>query len=69
VQRRRQFVTGRDVHHRHRNQGPGQQDRIRIVDVDGELLIIDAATWPELPADLEAELLTVLDSMRFALRP
>jgi hypothetical protein len=40
------------------------------VDVDGELLIIDAATWPELPADLEADLLTVLDSMRFAtLRP
>lgn len=47
------------------HQGPGQRDRIRLVDVDGELLIIDAATWPELPADLEAELLMVLDSMRF----
>lgn len=52
------------------HQGPGQQDRIRLVDIDGELLIVDAATWPELPADLEAELLTVLDSMRFeTLRP
>jgi hypothetical protein len=48
------------------HQGPGQRDRIRLVDVDGDLLIIDTATWPELPPDLEAELLTVLDSMRFA---
>lgn len=48
------------------HQGPGQRDLVRLVDVDGELLIVDAATWPELPADLHAELMKVLDSMRFA---
>jgi hypothetical protein len=47
------------------HQGPGQRDLVRLVDVDGELLIVDAATWPELPADLQNELTAVLDSMRF----
>lgn len=51
------------------HQGPGQRDLVRLVDVDGELLIVDAATWPELPADLQDELIRVLDSMRFTVRP
>jgi len=28
------------------HQGPGQRDLIRLVDVDGRLVIIDTATWP-----------------------
>jgi hypothetical protein len=45
------------------HQGPGQQDLIRLVDVDGRLVIIDAATWPQLPDETRAELMAVLDSL------
>ena len=47
------------------HQGPGQRDRVRLIDVDGELVIVDVATWPELPADEHDEILSVLDSMTF----
>ncbi len=50
-------------------QGPGQRDLIRIIDVDGVLLLIDATYWPELPADTYAEMLDVLDSMTFEATP
>jgi hypothetical protein len=51
------------------HQGPGQQDLIRLVDVDGRLVIIDAATWPELPDGTRAELMAVLDSLSIDLPP
>jgi hypothetical protein len=51
------------------HQGPGQQDLVRLVDVDGELLIVDVATWPELPPDEHDEIASVLDSMRFEVEP
>ena len=47
------------------HQGPGQRDLVRLVDVDGDLFIIDAATWPELPPTERDELQTLLDSMTF----
>jgi hypothetical protein len=47
------------------HQGPGQRDLVRIIDVDGTLLIVDVATWPELPAEADEEIMAILDSMRF----
>ena len=49
------------------HQGPGQRDLVRLVDIDGQLLIIDAATWPELPSAEHDEALALLDSMTFEL--
>jgi hypothetical protein len=49
------------------HQGPGQRDLVRLVDVDGELLIVDAMTWPELPPSEHDELQALLDSMSFEL--
>ena len=49
------------------HQGPGQQDLIRLVDVDGRLVIIDTATWPQLPDDTRVEMTAVLDSISFEL--
>ena len=46
-------------------QGPAQHDLIRIVDVDGVLVLVDATYWPELPADTHVEMLDVLASMAF----
>jgi hypothetical protein len=45
------------------HQGPGQRDLIRLIDVDGRVVIIDAATWPQLPEETRAEMLAVLDSI------
>jgi hypothetical protein len=47
------------------HQGPGQRDLVRLVDVDGELLIIDVMTWPELPPNEHDHLEELLDSMTF----
>jgi hypothetical protein len=55
------YDSGGGRHH----QGPGQHDLIRLVDVDGTLVIIDATFWPELPAETHAEMIDVLDSMTF----
>ncbi len=49
------------------HQGPGQRDLVRLVDVDGELLIVDVMTWPELPSSERDELGALLDSMTFEL--
>lgn len=49
------------------HQGPGQRDLVRLVDVDGQLLIIDVATWPELPAEEHDQIASLLDSMAFEL--
>ncbi len=49
------------------HQGPGQQDLVRLVDIDGRLVIIDAATWPQLPDETRVEMTAVLDSISFEL--
>jgi hypothetical protein len=46
-------------------QRPGQVDRLWILDVDGERLVIDASTLPEATAQDRAELERVVDSIRF----
>jgi hypothetical protein len=51
-----------------RDRGPGQRDLVRLVDVDGELFIIDVMTWPELPPGEHEEIHELLDSMTFELR-
>jgi len=48
------------------HQGPGQRDLVRLVDVDGELVIIDATFWPEVPEATHAEMMAVLDSIELA---
>jgi len=55
-----------DGHVARYHQGAGQIDLVRLVDVDGELLIIDVATWPELPAGEHDEIMSLLDSMTFS---
>jgi hypothetical protein len=49
------------------HQGAGQHDLVRLIDVDGVLVVVDATFWPELPAETRAEMTQVLDSMRFEL--
>jgi hypothetical protein len=49
------------------HQGAGQHDLVRLIDVDGVLVVVDATFWPELPAETHAEMTRVLDSMRFEL--
>jgi hypothetical protein len=47
------------------HQAPGQRDLIRLLDVDGLLVIIDADSWPGVPDGVRADLDRVLDSMTF----
>jgi hypothetical protein len=47
------------------HQGPGQIDRLWILDVDGQRLVVDAAYMPEATAQERAELAKVVDSIRF----
>ena len=49
------------------HQGPGQQDLVRLVDIDGRLVIIDTATWPQLLDETRVEMTAVLDSISFEL--
>ena len=49
---------------------PGDRIKVWIVDMDGSLLFIEAATHPDLgladvPAKLEAEIQGIVDSVRF----
>jgi hypothetical protein len=46
-------------------QGPGQVDRLWIVDVDGERLVIDAMYMPTTEAKDRDELWQVMESIRF----
>jgi hypothetical protein len=46
-------------------QRPGQVDRLWILDVDGERLVIDASTLSDATAEDRAELERVVDSIRF----
>jgi hypothetical protein len=53
--------AGPDRYH----QGPGQIDELWIVDVDGEVMVIDAMYGDETPAEHVAELRAIVDSMTF----
>ena len=47
------------------HQGPGQVDRVWVLDVDGERLVIDAFSMPEATADEIAEIHEIVESIRF----
>jgi hypothetical protein len=46
-------------------QGPGQIDRLWILDVNGVRLVIDAFHWPSTSSEQLEELQAVVDSIRF----
>jgi hypothetical protein len=46
-------------------QGPGQVEELWIVEVDGNLVVIDAASWEETPAELVDEQHAMIDSITF----
>ena len=46
------------------HQGPGQLDLVSAVDLlDSERLVIDVHHWPDTPAEVEAEIQAILDSI------
>ncbi|MEK6190769.1 MAG: hypothetical protein AABM41_00430 [Chloroflexota bacterium] len=47
------------------HQGPGQIDELWILDVDGQLIVMDANYYAETPAEDLAELHAILESMTF----
>jgi hypothetical protein len=47
------------------HQGPGQVDRLWILDIDGARLVIDAFSMPYATAEERDELLDVVESIRF----
>jgi hypothetical protein len=47
------------------HQGPGQVDRLWILDVDGERLVVDAMYMPSTDANDREELWQVMESIRF----
>jgi hypothetical protein len=51
--------------HTRYHQGPGQIDRLWILDVDGKRLVIDAFSMPEATDDEVAEIFDVVESIRF----
>jgi hypothetical protein len=57
-------VEGETGHARNA-QGPGQVDELWILDVDGELVILDAAYSPATPADVVEEMRTLAESATF----
>jgi len=46
-------------------QGPGQVDRLWILDIDGQRLVIDAMYMPSTDAGDREELWQVMESIRF----
>ncbi len=47
------------------HQGPGQHDRLWILDVDGQRMVIDAAYFPDTPPETVDELIAMVESIRF----
>lgn len=45
---------------------PGERDEVRIVDVDGVRLVIDASTFPDSSEEEVAELQSIIDSIQLA---
>jgi hypothetical protein len=58
-------LEGEDTEHARNAQGPGQVDELWILDVDGSIVILDAAYGPAAPADLVEELRTLAESATF----
>jgi len=48
------------------HQGPGQIDEVWLLDVDGQLIVMDAMYGPETPAEHLDELHAILESMTFS---
>ena len=46
-------------------QAPGAIDEVWIVDLDGEIVAVTGAYYPETPAEDVAELQAILESMTF----
>ena len=46
-------------------QVPGQVDRLWILDVDGQAVVIDASYGPDAPAAVQEELAAIVDTLRF----
>jgi hypothetical protein len=46
------------------NQGPGQFDRLWILDVEGVRLVVSASFYPETSAEDRAELWQIVESVR-----
>lgn len=46
------------------HQGPGQIDRLWILDVHGERLVVDAAFFPKTSPDVRAQVRNIVDSVR-----
>ena len=55
-----------EVHGARGHATPGERDEIRIVDVDGVRLVIDASTFPDSSESDVAELRSVIDSIQLA---
>ncbi|WES65844.1 hypothetical protein P0L94_07165 [Microbacter sp. GSS18] len=47
------------------HQGPGQIDRVWIIDADGERLVIEAFSMPDATEDQIAEIHEIVESIRF----
>ena len=59
------YGAGDDAEVARNAQGPGQIDELWILDVDGSIVILDAAYGPEVPADLVEELRALAESATF----
>jgi hypothetical protein len=57
--------TGKGWAHNRYHQGPGQVDRLWILDIDGSRIVIDAFSMPSASAEEREELLNVVQSIRF----
>jgi hypothetical protein len=60
-----QSWTSRGWNHDRYQQAPGQVDRLWILNVNGERLVIDASYFAEATADDRAELDKVVNSIHF----
>ena len=58
-------LEGNETEHERNAQGAGQIDDLWILDVDGSIVILDAAYGPAVPADLVEELRTLAESATF----
>ena len=58
-------IAGNDTEEVWNAQGPGQIDELWILDVDGSIVILDAAYSPATPADLVEELRALAESATF----
>jgi hypothetical protein len=60
-------LEGNETEHERNAQGAGQIDELWILDVDGSIVILDAALSPATPGDLVEEIRTLVESATFEL--